>query len=86
MPIGVPGQLCVSGACLAHGYIGSPLLTAERFVPNPLFEAYADEPHFAKMFCSGDLAAWQPDGRLRYLGPVGDAVRLSRALLSERCS
>lgn len=80
VPIGVPGQLCVSGACLAHGYIGSPQLTARRFVPNPTFEAYTDEPHYAKMFCSGDLAVWQPDGSLRYLGPMGDAVRLSGAL------
>ena len=75
VPIGVPGELHVSGTCLARGYIGLPQLTAERFVPNPLFDAYADDPHFAKMYRSGDLVAWQPDGSLRYVGPVGDEVR-----------
>ena len=57
VPIGVPGQLYVSGACLARGYIGFPQLTAEHFVANPLFDSYADEPHFAKMFRSGDLVS-----------------------------
>ncbi len=75
VPVGVPGELHVSGTCLARGYIGLPQLTAERFVPNPLFDAYADDPHFAKMYRSGDLVAWQPDGSLRYVGPVGDEVR-----------
>ena len=75
VPVGVPGQLHVSGACLARCYIGLPQLTAEHFVPNPLFDKHADEAHYANMFRTGDLVAWQPDGTLRYVGPVGDEVR-----------
>jgi len=75
VPVGVPGQLHVSGACLARGYIGLPQLTAEHFVPNPLFDAHADEAQYALMFRTGDLVAWQPDGSLRYVNRVGDEVQ-----------
>ncbi len=42
VPIGVPGEICIGGVCLARGYLGRPDLTAERFVPNP-FSALNDQ-------------------------------------------
>ncbi|MBY0220760.1 amino acid adenylation domain-containing protein, partial [Paenibacillus illinoisensis] len=56
-PIGVSGELHISGAGLARGYLNKPELTAEKFVPNP----YAPGE---RMYRSGDLARWLPDGTI----------------------
>ncbi|HEX7183846.1 MAG TPA: amino acid adenylation domain-containing protein, partial [Thermoanaerobaculia bacterium] len=70
-PIGVPGEICVGGAGPALGYLGRPELTAERFVPDP----FATEPG-ARLYRSGDLARWLPDGDLEYLGRIDHQVKV----------
>ncbi|MFP5285014.1 MAG: amino acid adenylation domain-containing protein, partial [Thermoanaerobaculia bacterium] len=65
-PIGVPGEICVSGAGLSQGYHGRPDLTAERFLPWP----------GARLYRSGDLARRLPDGDLEYLGRIDDQVKI----------
>jgi non-ribosomal peptide synthetase component F len=60
-PCGVPGELFISGPCLARGYIGQPEMTAERFMPNP----HSVDPAFSRIYHSGDVAAWCPDGNIR---------------------
>jgi non-ribosomal peptide synthetase component F len=66
LPIGVPGELFASGVGVARGYAGQPQLTAERFLPNP-FKQPDDSPSYDRMYRTGDVVAWLPDGNLRWV-------------------
>ncbi|WP_240492517.1 condensation domain-containing protein, partial [Photorhabdus namnaonensis] len=67
-PIGAPGELYIGGAGLARGYLNRPELTTERFVANP-FATTADKTKgYTRLYKTGDLVRWRPDGTLEYLG------------------
>ncbi|MFF2900130.1 amino acid adenylation domain-containing protein [Streptomyces sp. NPDC057966] len=70
-PVGVPGELLIGGVNVALGYLGRPDLTARRFVPHP----FSADPG-ARVYRTGDLVKWLPDGRLVYLGRMDDQVKL----------
>ncbi|HEY2736964.1 MAG TPA: amino acid adenylation domain-containing protein, partial [Thermoanaerobaculia bacterium] len=74
-PIGVPGELVVAGAGLARGYLNRPELTAERFVPDPAPDPAGSRPG-ARIYRSGDLARYLPDGDLEYLGRIDHQVKI----------
>lgn len=68
-PVGVTGELYLSGVGLARGYWNKPQLTAERFLPHPL------DPH-ERVYRTGDLVRWNAAGQLEYLGRADHQVKL----------
>ncbi|HEU4328000.1 MAG TPA: amino acid adenylation domain-containing protein [Roseiflexaceae bacterium] len=70
-PVGVPGEIYVGGAGLARGYLHRPALTAERFIPNPFSRVPG-----ARLYKTGDLARYRPNGQLDYLGRCDDQVKV----------
>jgi amino acid adenylation domain-containing protein len=71
VPIGVPGELHIGGAGLARGYINRPDLTAEKFIKNP----FSDDPD-ARLYKTGDLARYLPDGNIEYLGRLDNQIKI----------
>lgn len=66
--IGMTGELCIAGDGVARGYLNNPDLTNQKFIDNP----YGD----GKLYRSGDLARWRPDGSIEFLGRIDDQVKL----------
>ncbi len=69
--LGVPGELYIGGAGLARGYLNRPDLTAEKFIPHP----FSKEPG-ARLYKTGDLARYLPDGTIEFLGRADDQVKI----------
>ncbi len=61
LPVGVPGELFISGPGLARGYIGRPDLTEAAFLANP-FRLADDNDAYARMYRTGDNVMWLPSG------------------------
>jgi amino acid adenylation domain-containing protein len=71
VPIGVPGEICVGGAGVARGYLRRPELTSQRFI----FQRF-DGRDAVRLYRSGDLARWLPNGDLEYLGRIDEQVKI----------
>ena len=69
LPIGVAGELCISGDGVGNGYLNRPELTVERFIPNPFIRG-------SRMYCTGDLARWNEQGEIEYLGRIDTQVKI----------
>lgn len=69
LPVGVAGELCISGDGVGKGYLNRPELTAEKFLPNPFVSGRV-------MYCTGDLARWRADGEIEYLGRIDTQVKI----------
>lgn len=69
LPIGVAGELCISGDGVGLGYLNRPELTVEKFVANPFVKGN-------RMYKTGDLARWREDGRLEFIGRMDNQVKI----------
>ncbi len=75
VPIGVPGEMYVGGAGVARGYLNRPELTAQRFISNP-FDNSKFKIQNSKLYKTGDLARYLPNGELEYLGRIDNQVKI----------
>lgn len=66
VPIGVPGELTIGGVGVAHGYLNRPELTDSRFVHDPYWHLSSGDSPGARMYKTGDLAAFRADGNVVY--------------------
>jgi amino acid adenylation domain-containing protein len=69
LPPGLPGEIHIAGAGLARGYLNRPELTEEKFISNLFGEG-------GKMYKTGDLARWLPNGEIEFLGRIDHQVKI----------
>ncbi len=75
VPQGMTGELHIGGVGLARGYLNRPELTAEKFIPNPFFDSN-DPASSPRLFKTGDLVRWLPEGNIEFLGRIDHQVKI----------
>ena len=71
VPMGGAGQLLIASPNLSRGYLGQPRKTASSFLPNPFGEGVGE-----RLYATGDLARYRPDGEIEFLGRVDQQVKV----------
>ncbi|MHC5712338.1 MAG: non-ribosomal peptide synthetase, partial [Nostoc sp.] len=71
VPVGVIGEVYIGGVGVGRGYLNSPELTAEKFIPNP----FSEQPT-TRLYKTGDLARYLPNGEIQYIGRIDHQVKI----------
>lgn len=71
VPVGVVGELYISGVGIARGYLNRPDLTADKFIPHP----FSNQPG-ARLYKTGDLVRYRQDGNIEFLGRIDNQVKV----------
>ena len=72
LPIGAPGELCLSGPQISRGYINRPEQTAKAYEPNP----FSNEDGYERIYHTGDIVRWLPDGNIEFVGRKDAQVKI----------
>ena len=76
VPVGVTGEVYIGGVGIARGYLNRPDLSSERFLPDPFSARHGDARPGARMYKTGDLARFLPDGIVEFLGRSDQQVKV----------
>lgn len=74
-PIGVPGEIAISGIQVGRGYLNREQLTKEKFVSNPYFKEGEPES-YRRMYLTGDSGKWMEDGNISFIGRMDNQVKI----------
>lgn len=69
VPVGVMGEICISGDGVSKGYINAPALTDEKFRPDPFFSGYT-------VYSTGDMGIVRADGNIEFCGRRDNQIKL----------
>ena len=72
MPVGASGELWIAGPQVSRGYLNRPEKTAEVYIKNP----YTDEPGYTRIYKTGDVVRYLPDGNLQFVGRRDGQVKI----------
>ena len=72
--VGIPGELHIGGVGVARGYLNRPDLTNDKFIPNPFNQETVSSD--SRLYKTGDLARYLPDGTIEFLGRLDDQVKI----------
>ena len=76
LPIGAPGEICVSGIGVGDGYWNNEAKTKQAFVPNPFVGELLTPQNHDVIYKTGDLGRWLPNGNLEFLGRIDHQVKI----------
>jgi amino acid adenylation domain-containing protein len=76
VPIGISGELYIGGEGVARGYLNQPELTAVAFISNPFVDSDSRLPSSERLYKTGDLARYQPNGNIEFLGRIDQQVKI----------
>ncbi len=71
VPVGIKGEIWIGGPGVARGYLNLPGLSNEKFISNPFTNIPGD-----RIYKTGDVGRWLPDGNIEYLGRIDDQVKI----------
>ncbi|HAG82187.1 MAG TPA: non-ribosomal peptide synthetase, partial [Cyanobacteria bacterium UBA12227] len=76
VPIGVNGEIYIGGDSLARGYLNRPDITAEKFILNPFERSNSQSLKPSRLYKTGDLARYLPDGNIQFIGRIDSQVKI----------